>query len=296
MINNIIITLCEGPHDVAFIFRILKTKGFTSYSQQINQFPYPINDYLANEICITNIQDLKLEEVNKRLLPNEVLTLGTTLVLLYAIGGDSKVDARRNLLKSILELTPSKGDTKSFSIGSAINYSFLFLYDSDNKGIQNRLEYISTELSEILENPDAILFNQNGSVCEYGNTKFGAYIFANHPKDTGKLEDILIPLLKKDNEEIFTHAEDFITTKYEPNRIQRLKIKKDPFGMIIEHRDTKKGSYDKDKSIIGVVGQLQNSGATNTVCIKHSDYITLDKINTNHLCSQIHNVFKALMP
>ncbi|MGL4806895.1 MAG: hypothetical protein ACRC26_11175, partial [Bacteroidales bacterium] len=173
--------------------------------------------------------------------------------------------------------------------------SFLYLYDSDDKGIQNRLEYISVELSKILENPGAILFKKNGSVCKYGNTKFGAYIFADHPKDTGKLEDILIPLLKKDNEEIFTHAEDFINSKHEPNRIKRLKIKKDPDGKITEHRDTKKGSYDKDKSIIGVVGQLQNSGATNTVCIKHSDYITLDKINANYLCSNIHDVFKALM-
>ncbi len=45
-----------------------------------------------------------------------------------------------------------------------------------------------------------------------------------------------------------------------------------------EYAKKKKTSkiYEK-KSILGIIGQLQNSGASNVVTIEHSDYIRLEK-------------------
>lgn len=294
MINKVLITLCEGPHDVAFIYRILKTKGFVHFSKSIKDFPFPLNQYLQNEVLSTNVQELKLEEVNRRLLPNEVLVQDESLILLYAIGGDSKLEIRSRLLKAILDIAITPEDEHSFTIESSLSYSFLYFYDSDNKGIQNRLAEISAEISNIIKVDNGILFENNGDYYTYRNIKYGAYIFANSNTTNGKLEDVLMPLLRKDNEAVFKYAEFFLKL-HDPSRINRLEIAKTSSGEFIERRGTKKGNYDKDKSIIGIVGQLQNSGSTNTVCIKHSDYLTLSKIKESESCNIIYGVFENLI-
>ena len=64
----------------------------------------------------------------------------------------------------------------------------------------------------------------------------------------------------------------------------------------MEVRDNSdKGEYHRDKSVIGVAAQLQNSGATNAVCIKHSDYLNRDKIVSDPSCMKIWHAFKALI-
>ena len=62
-------------------------------------------------------------------------------------------------------------------------------------------------------------------------------------------------------------------------------------GGIIQKRD-KKNKYHPIKSLMGVVGQLQNSGTSNTVCIEKADYITLEKINASSICQDIVQMFK----
>ena len=62
--------------------------------------------------------------------------------------------------------------------------------------------------------------------------------------------------------------------------MSRLKIEMRADGSPEEKRETKKGKFDRSKSLIGIVGQLQNPGATNQVTIQHSDYLTLKKYRT----------------
>ena len=70
---KILITLCEGPHDVAFLYRILLTEGFTNCQLKINEYPKPLDSFLTEQAKGENIEDRKLEEVRNRLLPSEVL-------------------------------------------------------------------------------------------------------------------------------------------------------------------------------------------------------------------------------
>ena len=97
--------LCEGPHDVAFLYRILRVNGLQKYSKPIGEFPDPLNKYFASEAAGEGLEQLKLEEARNRRLPSEVLARGNdALVLLYAIGGDSKAEFRRKLLQDIARM------------------------------------------------------------------------------------------------------------------------------------------------------------------------------------------------
>ena len=48
--NKVLFVLCEGPHDVAFLYRIFKVVGFNQNNKNIIDYPQPLNEYLKNEI------------------------------------------------------------------------------------------------------------------------------------------------------------------------------------------------------------------------------------------------------
>lgn len=279
---------------MAFLYRILRVNGLKKYSKTISEFPTPLDSYFSKEAAGENLERLKLEEIRNRRLPSEVLVYGdNVLVLLYAIGGDSKADSRKRLLQDIGFMYGRILTEREISTGAAAECSVLYFFDADNKGIDVRLQEVCKELSEILKQEVSL----SGVPQQYRHANgitYAAYIFAEVDKQTGKLEDILLPLMRKNNEEIFKKAEEYVEL-HDPQRLPRLKVKYDN-GYLTEVRDNRnKGEYDRDKSIIGVAAQLQNSGATNAVCIKHSDYLNRAKIVSNHSCEEIWHAFESLI-
>lgn len=292
---KILITLCEGPHDVAFLYRILLTDGFVNSKLKLSEYPKPLDEYLSKQAIGEKISERKLEDVRERLLPSDVLVRGEDeLVLLYAIGGDGKKELRSQLIKDIRSMA-ALTDPRAFMPTSAGDkYAVFYLFDADDRGIDKRVDEIGAELSNILS-VDVKLIG-NGSKCTIENIDYGAYIFARPDANYGKLEDILIPLMQKGNEEVFDKAESYLSTYHEPERLKRLTIERNDKGGLVEKRKSKKGSkFDIQKSKIGVAGQLQNSGATNSVCIKHSDYLTFSKIREDKSCQEIISVFGILL-
>ena len=66
MTTKLITVLCEGPHDVAFINRVLKTKGFKSEEAiKLKEYPKPMNELFIQEIKKTNIEELNFTEVKR---------------------------------------------------------------------------------------------------------------------------------------------------------------------------------------------------------------------------------------
>jgi hypothetical protein len=102
-----------------------------------------------------------------------------------------------------------------------------------------------------------------------------------------------MPLMIKDNEDIFNKANDYLLLKNE-NRLRKLKIFHENEN-IVEKRTSKKMTFDLKKSAIGVAGQLQNSGKSNVVIIKDCDYITLEKIQNSDECCRILAFFEKLL-
>ena len=286
--------LCEGPHDVAFLYRILRVNGLQKYSKPIGEFPAPLDDYFTKEAAGEDLERLKLEQVRNRRLPSEVLAYGDdALVLLYAIGGDSKAAIRQKLLQDIGSMYGRDPLEKKIGTGATAECSILYFFDADQRGTETRLREIRRELSGILRQ-EVSLSGRPPRYRHANSITYAAHIFAEAGEPTGKLEDILLPLMRQDNEEIFRHAEDYVRL-HDPERLPRLKIRLEN-GQLTEKRDKKeKGEYHRDKSIIGVAAQLQNSGSTNAVCIKHSDYLNRNKIVSDPSCQEIWRTFEALI-
>ncbi len=288
MPTQIIIILCEGPHDVAFICRILKVNGFRSNeSVKLGSYPKPINDILKSEFEKTNVEELNLQEIRNSLLPSNTLILDEKHVFLYSMGGDSKRVVRQNLLKTFRSLIPDEGEISA--IPENTNLSILYFLDSDEKGVQQRLLEINEEIIEALDEVDFNLFESNSEIKLVSKLKLGSFIFTGEDNNLGKLEDILNPLMRSENEVMFDEATLFIDNHFNDERLFPLKITLTD-GNIVENRSTRRGdrfNFDKGKSLIGIAGQIQNSGSSNVVCIQKSDLLTHEKISNSRKCQEI---------
>lgn len=290
--QKIVFVLCEGPHDVAFLYRILKTIGFTNYPEKIKNFPPPINKFISEVVKSIAIDEMKLDEIRSRPIPSEVLvSLNNALFLLYSVHGDSKKPVRQEIMKLLLAWIPP--DPDAITPPGDNDLSILYFFDADEKGIGRRLAQIKQEIAEFLGfSIPADDFQHNGSLYKLNNITYGAYVFA-RDEGKGKLEDILLPLMKMGNEDIFEKAEEYLQLK-DDDRLRKLELQEEK-GKIREDRTGDAMRFDLSKSEICVAGQLQNSGKSNVVIIKDCDYLTLDKITTSSKCQEIVEFFKKVL-
>jgi hypothetical protein len=268
MAKQIIAILCEGPHDVAFIARILKHNSFSSNDKsKIKDFPPPINSLLKTEASKTNVEDFNLIEVRQVLLPATSLVLNNNYFLLYSMGGDGKKISRQQLLNDFYSFIPKENEISS--LPEDTNLGILYFFDSDDKGIATRITELNNEIEEVL---NISPFANHKEVYIHNGLKLGSFIFTGVDNNTGKLEDILVPLMKDGNEKIFDEADVYLSTHFDNTRCAK---------------------YDNDKSTIGVVGQLQHSGSSNVVCVSKSDYINELKVKGNAKCVEIYEYINS---
>lgn len=285
MIREITIALCEGVHDTAFLYRILKTKCFKTFNEPLHKLPKVVGDFIINQNKKVEYEKLKIDSLKNEYIPYKIMQKNEKMILLYALGGDKeniKDSKRLTILKHFVNNIKSKIEDKnnfgnSFIPQANTFYNFLFFYDADeNKKI--KIDTINSYLKD-LSIEEALNHNE---IKKFDDYAIGAYIFSSE-SEKGALEDILLNLMIKDNEEVFNKAKEFLTLQDE-SRFKRLKIDCDKEE--IEKREKKQPFYEK-KSLIGVVGQLQNSGASNVVTIEHSDYLNYDKITSSKKLQEI---------
>lgn len=281
-IKNVVFAVCEGPHDIAFLYRLFTARGFTGYKEIIDKFPKPINRFIMKALEDADYEKMKLMEVGKKPIPQEVLTRDDSLVLLYAVGGDEKKNARRDLISGIFEFKPLDDD--SLDAGGGLDYSILFFYDADGKGVEKRLRGVEQEINDLFGVNDLVISN-GGEPVRVKGYKVGCYVFAGD-NGFGKLEDIMVPIMEKGNETIFKGADKFLELQ-DKDRLKKLRLKRNTEGSIEEFRSNERMKFDKSKSRICIAGQLQNSGKSNVAIIKDCDYINLEKIRGCSKCREI---------
>ena len=271
MAKQIIAVLCEGAHDVEFLSRILMSNSFKSNDGlKIKDYPSPIDQLLKTEATKSNVDDLNLSTIREVLLPSRTLKKDENYFLFYAMGGDGKKTIRKQLLLDFYTLIPKSNEISP--LPQDTHLGIIYFLDSDDNGVLERISQLNSEVNDVLNIEP---FTSHKEIYVHNHLKLGAFIFTGLDNDKGKLEDILMPLMKKDNEDIFDNADLYLKEHFNDSR--------------------KAQKFDNDKSIIGIVGQLQISGASNTVCIKKSDYLTDMKIKADIKCVEIVDYLNSLL-
>ncbi len=263
--------LCEGPHDVAFTTKILRTIGFVNNERlKLGDYPQPISGLLVNAATKANVQDFNLQELRQALLPMNTMQNADHFLFLYSLGGDSKIVPRTLLVRDFFSFIPKAGEISALPPDTVL--TIVFFFDADQHGTADRLNYINNELLPIT---GIRPFTGNGQIVNASGLRLGCYIFTGPDNNTGNLEEILLPILRDGNDQIFDEAEVYLQRNYSVYRGNT--------------RD-----YSQTKSLIGIAGQLQKSGSTNTVIIGQTDYLTSAKIAGHVKCTEIIDFFLTI--
>lgn len=294
MANNIITCLLEGPHDAAFLYKILKSHDFKDYKGQIKELPQPIYGLLSNPKYFSNvkIEEMTVEFANKRIYPCDILVddKSTNYILLYPLLGTSNTHLREKIINTFDDVIIT-GDEFAADFSNDNTFSIAYFLDADQVGVAKTVESVNKEISTFFPKIKFNGFKKNKEVTKIGDLEIGLYIITEYQKETGKLEDVLIPIMRENNEDIFEHAEAFLSI-HDQTKLFKDKLKRKDDGTIYKVNDIK---YDHKKSLVGTIGQLQKSGMTNTVCIKQADYLTNEKIKLDHSCNDILSFVKSLI-
>lgn len=287
---KLIVGLCEGPHDVAFLGRILLANGFQLDKVRVEEYPMPINGFIKNAIMRSAMEVKGIEHgITSYEIPRAIYKKEKTRVCLHAMGGDNRTDLRKNLIDSYKKMI--RGSELEGNTSNIDSITFLVFYDADDKGVEKRLTEIKDNFCEEY-NIESKNVSQ-GRVIPMGDKyKFGCYIFfdSSSPNKTGTLEDIILNIMRKNDEEIMKSTESYlgegrkVLLRDGSNRDKEYDSLEDKYGG--SHK------YHEKKSIISAAGQLQFSGMGNNVIILKSDYIKREDIITDSQCKKIGEMFQ----
>lgn len=291
--NKLLLLFCEGQDEPPYIRRVLKVDGWKNHTDR-NMVDYPkiIQDYLTQQLQKTTkaLDALQGQEGNtfiwtrkNNFLPFYILKKDQSVILIFKVGGTSKYDDLRSCIfgfKMRISIEPTT-TRPTLQIG--------FFYDVD-KSITDRVEIFEGNMNgkqavvptqTYLPQFCTSLSNHTINNDNYyhltpqtdGLAAIGLFVF--HEQGVGALEEFLLSMMRldeadKNNATLFDEAEKYIASYFDPNRpknrpnITSLKLQ-----------------AEKNKALIGIAGQLQRPGKTNSVIITDADYISNNKIN-NH--------------
>ena len=198
-----ILVLCEGPHDIAFLTRLLgATCGAVPLKATVATLPPPLGDFFTRRLAA--------REANEASLGGGGPVAPDVPPLLEAVwktpadsrnwyflncGGDDKTKEINAFLKLVLALTQISEPVKKLAA-----LGIVFVNDADDKGIAGRQKIITDRHSPILAPlvPDFSSLAANAAL-QSGNFGAGTCVFAKPGLDNGTLEDIVWSLWKPDH-------------------------------------------------------------------------------------------------
>lgn len=194
---------CEGPHDAAFLNRVLKKQlDFEAVQLLVSQLPYPIGNVLKQSFKNRAAEDLRLDLAKKFFMPDYLLQQGGTLVLVFNYGGANRPKAIPPFLEELFVLLQAP----MFSDGLQVPLSYLVFADADVLGTATARNQISTDLQNIggepwLKTDWHAIAGSRAAQQSSAHGPVASYIWRQWGQDYGTLEDVVLECLS-DNENI----------------------------------------------------------------------------------------------
>ncbi|QSV66841.1 MAG: hypothetical protein HEQ12_07655 [Aphanizomenon flos-aquae DEX188] len=226
----------EGPHDQAFVSRILcKLLGFSKFDGKMSELDNFWRKFIPNYPKGGNLYD--------RLDMPQILYNDNFSIAIYVGGGS---DLIKNLKAKLSDI-----DISTF-------FAFAIVADADNNTPNEVAEDYHNGFKECFPN-FPITVTQSGNVIE-GSPRLGIYILPDNSQQ-GVLDTLICDCGDLVYPEYMQRAREYIDKFSEEDR-KKKSLKWKPF--------------DREKAIIATVASVLQPGATNTVTIKCDDWISLE--------------------
>jgi len=199
-----LLVFCEGPHDVAFVRRLLKhCLGFTKVEWRFSEFPAPFNSLFRASVERHAARDLSLDMAHKFFLPDRVLQREDVIALVFNSGGKPKRQTIVDFLSDFLPLFEQATVFPDRADAVVTQARFLFLYDADAKGIEKVRKDVKTAFGSIDSEPWLIDDWQLDAADPTGAIAGDKALYVWSGKGgQGTLEDILMSVLCESKPEL----------------------------------------------------------------------------------------------
>ena len=248
---NVLFLFCEGPHDVAFCYLVMKyCFGMKTVKDNFSLYPSPLHRLLPQNLKKHAAGDMSLDMAHKFFLPDRTVANGDVYVLLFNMGGKTRIDNPKEFLSSFLPLYESRAMFSKDAESMVRDVRYLFLYDADHEpatkiftDCQVNFEYIE-DLLFITQQFNSSPKNPGAAV----SADKGVYVLGDTNTGKGTLEDILLPIYTKTQIDWCEKAKTFID---------------DAFSFQSEHRNEQQhiaARAKKTKAVITAAGQGKRPG------------------------------------
>lgn len=271
--KNVHLLFCEGPHDVAFLNRLLKKSlGFKQKNLQVSELPYPVGDVLKQSFQTRAAEDLRLDLAKKFFLPDRVLEHEGILVLLFNYGGSNLKNNLPPFLSKVFTLLAAS----AFSGGAQVPLSYVVFADADAAGTKPARQSISASLKKI-EGQDWLTTEwtelANLPMAAEQQTpqgRVGAYIWRKQDADQGTLEDIVLECMGDPAATPLEQTIQFVDSRFNwISAAQATPVETCALGA------------KRLKAIFCVEGQGQNPGSSLAVILDRSDLLSTERLNAS---------------
>ena len=284
------IVFCEGKHDVAFCRLVFKHffKAVMNKSEFFSKYPSPFNSLFKANMEKYIARDMSLDMAHKFFLPDWTYVKNDWIILLFDKGGKVNDEKLHQFLYDFLTLFENAAYFPQDAESIITNVKYLFLYDADHKKPDEIFVQLKDNYSKI-ENAgknDSIQWITEPFIPVKGNpfaarsNNKAVYIWADPVKQTGTLEEYLLPLFAVDQKEWTEKAVHFIdsTFLWEINRGEEEKSR------IAE-------TARRKKAIITALGQRSKPGSSMNVILDQAGLISCDTLWNN---SSVRNFVEFL--
>lgn len=219
--TNIHLMFCEGPHDAAFLNRLLKKQlGYTKVELKLSELPYPISNVLQQSFKTRAADDLRLDLAKKFFLPDFLVAREEALVMIFNYGGSNRQANMSPFLENVFALLSAPAFAGTDQPAEYPNYAYALFADADALGLVGARDQISTDLATIggVAWLTGAWTGYNGTRAATQETSFGpaaAYIWKKWAEDNGTLEDIVLDCISGD--EAFQQTLQFLDTRFNWN-------------------------------------------------------------------------------
>jgi len=254
-----LIVLCEGAHDHAFLTRLLAIAGYGTYEDTPTQLPHPIRDVICRELSGLDLSDNRLDQIRVR-APG-VLIHDEIYVVIYELGGNRNIQRARELVSKYKEGF-SQPLVSPAPPGSGLG--FLVVTDADESTPGDKAAEVRRDYSEVFAEHDGF---EHRRVFGEGAYPVGLYIVSKD-MERGRLDDVIVDMIRDGHPSLLEQVEVFISTH--------------------------EGAYcprdrpqDRGKMKIGIAGQLEKPGSTNSVIIRHSKLVSPDALREHRIYDEM---------
>lgn len=244
----------EGPHDVAFIRKVLTVccNATEKTKIKLNEFPEPLASIFQEYVKNRDMQDLSLDMVQKFFLPDKVFKKEDYFIMLFSIGGKDNISLVKKFISDLKFNIKIKPDI----ISDFEEEKYIFINDADDKQFEDVIDCMKSSYFPIIDE------DTNETYLTDNDGKF--YVW--HGEDgKGTLEDILIKLLENSDSSLLSKTDLFV---------------KEAFGNLRNPSDipTQAKQY---KAILTCAGQGKSAGLSLNSILIRGKLITVDSFKNN---------------